>query len=120
MELNFKNIESIVFESSDLRDKLVNHKMLFNTWNVGKVHPSLRNYSQKACFDLINKLDESDIKILEDHFQEKIYIKKINYKSIINDVLDKDKLEQYLNNDSFIQKNISLHRVGNEIKVTLW
>lgn len=50
----------------------------------------LRGISKAAILDFLNNLNENDIAILEEYFQERVFIERLNYSVAMNKELSLD------------------------------
>lgn len=80
LNLNFKNIEELVFYDTELQKKLpIRYFSIFEQWRIAKRVPLIAGLGKQAFLDLLNTLNEEDIDILEDYFGQKIIVEKLNY-----------------------------------------
>lgn len=83
--LNFSNVEQLIFHDEVLQQKLSKHLYgFFEQWRLGIRVPSLKQLAKSAVLDVLSYLDDSDIRILEEYFGEKIVIEKLNYSIVEN------------------------------------
>lgn len=83
--LNFSNVEELIFYDRKVQNILPPQmRSHFDIWRMSKLIPMLRPTGRKSLIDFLNELNEDDIKVLEEYFNEKIVVEKLNY-SIVMD-----------------------------------
>ena len=78
--LNFQNVEELIFHDRTVQGMLPTHMFsLFEQWRLAKQLPMLRSMGKQSLLDFLNGLTDDDVDILEDYFDEKIVVEKLNY-----------------------------------------
>jgi hypothetical protein len=81
--LNFSNIEELVFRDPEVQRRLP--KDLFNyfeQWRIGQRMPMLRQLAKSALLDLLDKLNDQHIAVLEDYFGERVIVEKMIFQTV--------------------------------------
>jgi hypothetical protein len=85
LNLNFSNVEELIFFDTDLQDLLpVEFYSIFEQWRMAKRIPYLASMGKQAILDFLNVLTEDDLFILEQYFGEKIMVEKLSYTAVQN------------------------------------
>jgi len=80
IKINFSNAEELIFWNQEVQKLLPAHLFsIFEQWRMAKRIPFLKEMGKQAVLDLLNNITEEDVDLLEQHFQEKIIIEKLNY-----------------------------------------
>jgi hypothetical protein len=83
--LNFSNVEELLFMDREAQSVLpVHHYSIFEQWRLAKRVPFLKEMGRHAILDLLNALTDEDIFLLEEYFNEKIVVEKLNYSVALN------------------------------------
>jgi len=78
--LNFSNVEELVFYDRELQQRLPGHMFsLFEQWRLAQRVPFLRELGKQAILDFLKGLDEDHVAVLEEYFEDKIIVEKLNY-----------------------------------------
>jgi hypothetical protein len=78
--LNFSTVEELIFFDTAVQQKLPPHMFsIFEQWRLAKRVPYLREIGKSAILDFLNGLNDDDVAILEEHFDEKIIVERLNY-----------------------------------------
>ena len=117
--LNLKNIESILFNNKKLIQQFPEFKHYFDQWRLSKQHSFLKNVGMQAVIDLMNNLNDDHIKKIEDFYNFKFKVVKINNKLVNNFEFDLDSCDNFLS-ELPVVANICLYRNKNELFVTSW
>lgn len=82
IELNFNNIEDLVFLDSDLRQKLPEFKGYFDQWKLSTM-TGARSLKNKSLLHILNNLEIEQIRVIENHLGDKVVIdKSIDHRNI--------------------------------------
>jgi hypothetical protein len=84
MELNLNNAEELIFHDREVQKLLPEFQYLFNQWKFAFTNPGFRSMRKKSVMDLLDKLTDEHVEILENHLQSEIAVKKIDYHIIKN------------------------------------
>lgn len=80
IKINFSNAEELIFWNQEIQKLLPTHLFsIFEQWRMAKRIPFLKEMGKQAILDLLNNITEEDVDLLEQHFQEKIIIERLNY-----------------------------------------
>lgn len=84
LKIDFNNIEELIFQNEEIQ-RLFPHYCVnyFQQWKMGKQFPFLQSLVKKSILDFLNELEQY-VDILENYFQEKIIIEKINYNMVLH------------------------------------
>lgn len=83
--LNFSNVEKLVFYDSELQKLLPPHMFsYFEQWKLGKQMPFLKQVGKAAMLDFINNLHDEHIAILEEYFDERVVVERLDYGVAMN------------------------------------
>lgn len=117
--LSLKNIESILFNNKKLTDQFPEFKHYFDQWRLSKQHSFLKNVGVQAVVDLMNNLNDNHLKKIEDFYNLKFKVVKINNKLVSNFSFMLD--ESDLNLDELpVVANLCLYRNKKELFITSW
>jgi hypothetical protein len=100
MEINLKNIEEIIFFDKQVQHLLPEFRHLFDQWVLAYRNSGLKPLAKSSVFELMNNLDDSHIKKLENYF---LILKQ---------------LRKYLKIFQITTVNFSF--AGNQLKKTFW
>jgi single-stranded DNA-specific DHH superfamily exonuclease len=92
--LNFSNIEELIFRDSEIQKRLP--KDLFNyfeQWRAGQRIPMLRQLAKSAVLDLLNKLNDAHVAILEEYFGERVIVERVIFNTVRNLTVPLDEVE---------------------------
>lgn len=83
--LNFSNVEKLIFKDREIQKVLPpNMFSYFEQWRLGKQMPFLKQIGKAAMLDFINNLNDEHISILEDYFNERVVVERLNYNVAMN------------------------------------
>lgn len=83
--LNFMNVEELIFQNDEIKHLLPSYYWsFFDQWRLGKQLPMLRQVGKAAVLDFLNQLKDEDIEKLEEYFEERIVVEKLNYSAVFN------------------------------------
>jgi len=83
--LNFSTVEELLFYDRDAQKHLPMHMFgLFEQWRLAKMMPMLRDLGKAALLDVLNGLTDSDVASLEEYFNDRIFLEKLNYSIVRN------------------------------------
>lgn len=88
MEINFKNIEEIIFFDKNIQKLFPEFKHFFDQWTIGKRVPLLTSMANKSVLDLLESIEEEQIKKLENYFGTTVIVVKLNTNLVANIDLD--------------------------------
>lgn len=78
MEITLYNIREKIFLNSDIQKKLSFFKIIFDEWNLAYALGGMASRLRHLEIELLNSLEDDHKKILSQHFNSNIEIKKIN------------------------------------------
>lgn len=90
MEINLKNVEEIIFFDKKMHEILPEFRHFLDQWRLGKTIPALGGLGSKSVLELLNSLDETHIKRLEEHFGTSIIVMKIGPNIVKNHLIRKN------------------------------
>lgn len=103
MEINFLNVEKLIFENPEIREKLPEFKDIFQQWKLGKMIPALKPTAQKAVLDFLNNVDPETLKKC---FKEEITIQRLDYTIVKNKVVSIDDVDlEGMDGELFISRS---------------
>lgn len=117
--LSLKNIESILFNNKKLTEQFPEFKHYFDQWKLSKQHSFLKNVGMQAVIDLMNNLNDNHLKIIEDFYNMKFKVIKLNNRLVNNFEFEVDSCIDDLS-DLPVIANICLHRNKEKIFITTW
>ncbi len=83
--LNLSTAETLIFENKEIQNFLPIHMFsYFEQWRMGKRIPMLRQMAKRALVDFLDQLNDEHISILEEHFSERIFLERLNYRTVEN------------------------------------
>lgn len=102
IQLNFSTVEELIFLDEQAQNILPDHMFgIFEQWKLAKRIPALKLLAQQSVLDFLNGLKDEDIDILEEYFQDRILIERLNYNVTLN-------LKLLINDQSTCEKLCSL------------
>lgn len=117
--LSINNIEDLIFNDKKIRPLLPKYKYLFDSFDLSKVSPSLRQLGVRCLNDFLKQIKQDDLKIIENYLNQKIEISDLNLDLVKNISSDIDCAELEL--PSFYNCiDIAIYRNKNEVKISLW
>lgn len=116
MEINLQNIEEIIFYNKKIQSLFPEFKHLFDQWNLSKRIITLQSLGKRTIIDLLNSLNKDHINKLENYFNDKIFLDKINGNTVYNIYADINNIE---NNFSEF-KDFCITRNKDKLGITLW
>jgi hypothetical protein len=121
IKLDFSNVEELIFLNEKVRQVLppffANY---FESWNLSKRVPSLKQMGRKAMYDLLNSLNEDHVLSLEEFFGERILIEKLNYNAVKNIKLGLEEDVCRVLCDVVEDNYYSIYRDDKFIYITFW
>lgn len=86
LNINFTNVEPLIFENADKIQPLLPsyYSSFFEQWKLGRQLPMLKQVGRSAMLDFLNHISDEDIAKLEEFFDERIVIEKLNYSIVQN------------------------------------
>lgn len=117
--INLRNIEEFIFKNKQLKLKFPEFKAYFDQWNLAQQHSSLKSIGKQAIIDLLNNLNDSHIKIMQEYFNVSVTIDKLSNRIVKNFQCDVENLETELNKlNDFAQ--VCAYRQGNQVYISMW
>ena len=120
ININFKNIEELLFKNSEVKTLLLDLRHIFDQWLLSYRFPALNTMRKQAIIDLLNSLDSNHIEKLARLLGDMVHIEKLDYHIIKNFHFSiDDAIERALTNyDSY--SNLAIARNADQIYVTIW
>ena len=104
-KLNLQTVENLIFENKDVQKLLPAHMSnYFEQWRMAKQIPVLRQMGKKAMIDFLAQLDDEHVLLLENYFNDRIFVERLNYRSVENykiPLTEKDICEELCQINSF-------------------
>ena len=119
MEINFQNIEEIIFYNSKVWEHIPELSQHYSNWLLSIRVPGLRELGKRAILDFLNNITEESVDKLASFFGEPIFIDKMNDKLTESLSFNIDELEEKICKfDNF--NDFCLTRRGNTVFITTW
>lgn len=118
--LNIHNVEECIFNKPKVRNLLPDLRHVFDQWLLSSKIPTLRSLRMRSLMDLINSLTADHIEVLENYFQDKIVLDKLDY-HIIKDLklsLSFDPDKEFSNSSDF--GNFAISRKADNLYICFW
>jgi len=117
--LNINNIEEIVFTDKKVRELFPSYKYLFDSFDLSKVSPALKQLGVRCFNDFLKKVTKEEIKNLENYLNDSVEVELLNLDLTKNINSNIDEIEFELPNN-YNNIDLTIYRKGKDIKVTLW
>jgi hypothetical protein len=118
MEINLKNIEELIFFDKKIQDLLPEFRHYFDQWQLGQRIPGMKTLGQRSVFELLNSLNETQIKKLEEYFSEEILVDKINHRLTDCYSWQTDEPNELCKFTGY--KDFCIHKSKDKIQATFW
>jgi hypothetical protein len=83
--LNFSNVEELIFYDTGVQKQLPPHMFsLFEQWRLSKRVSYLKEIGKQAMLDFLNQISDEHVSILENYFEDKIIVERLNYNIVLN------------------------------------
>lgn len=119
MILNTINAEELIFYNNKLRNKLSEFNHIFSQWDFAKQSPALRSLAKRTVLDFLNQLKKEHISLLEEYFNDKISLEKLNYNIVKNYDFPLEKANAELN-DLGGSSNFCIYRKDDQLYISFW
>ena len=119
MEINLNNIEELIFYDKKLYKLLPEFKHFFDQWILAKRHPELRQLGRRSVIDLLNSLENEHIAILDNYFNAKVTLDKLDYHLVQNYDFNLNEAEEKLSELKGFS-NFSSYRNGDRLYISFW
>lgn len=116
MELDFYNIENIVFDDNNVRNLLNRHKKLLDSWVHCKINGDLSKINHFKI-TLLNLLTQDDLDDISNYYGIKFYLKKINNNIVSNFTFDLNNFNSF---DIESYKDFCIFRNKDKLYLTSW
>jgi hypothetical protein len=94
LELNFSNVEELIFYNLEVQQVLpIDMYSFFEQWRMSKRIPYLKAIGQQAVLDFLNSLNDQHIEALEAYFGEPVFVDRLNYSLSYNLKIPIEKVE---------------------------
>jgi hypothetical protein len=84
LKLNINNVEELILKDSSLINKLPHLRDFAYQWKLSQAIFTLKPMGQKAKFDLLNKLTEDDLVVIQEHLGVALLLDKVDYHRVKN------------------------------------
>ena len=118
MEINIQNIEEIIFLDKKAQEHLPEFRYLFDQFNLAHRASGLGQMAKHSAMELLNKIAETHLVRLEEHFGEPVFVNRLNNKLVDHydcSVDDHGRLCEFSE-----YGGMALHRNMDELKFTFW
>jgi hypothetical protein len=119
MQINFKNIEEVIFYNDSVWKKIPDLIHLRDQWRISKMTPMLKAMGRKAMLDFLRTIKPHHEEAISEHFKEYITIDRIEHNLVVNkeftvddDHVDFDLYENFT--------GFSTYRNSNKVFITFW
>lgn len=119
MNINFQNVEDLIFQNKELWRKMPDLIYLRDQWRMGKMIPMLKSLSKKSIIDFLSKVSNDHEKIISDHFNCPITIDKLDRHVIKNVQYSIEDAEDCLFSEE-TYPYFSTYRKGNQVYISFW
>ena len=82
--LSINNIEDLIFTDKKIRGLLPKYKYLFDSFDLSKVSPALRQLGIRCLTDFLKQIKEEDLKIIETYLNQKVEVNQLNLDLVKN------------------------------------
>jgi len=115
----FKDVEEKIFSNHKIKEALPKHKSFFDTYYFARMHNSLRNVAIRSVFNLMEYLNEEDLKIISYILGYKVSINKMSIDTLKN---INCKIYEIANNldQGYNYSEICIYRKNDEVKILCW
>lgn len=117
INLNFFNIEEIIFLNQEIRNKFLDLKHIIDQWDMGYRFAGLDFIKKRAKLDMLNSLNEDHLKVLTEFLKDSIVIDRIDYNVIKN---FKFPVETVPNLEDVNISNFCVTRNKDSFSLTFW
>jgi hypothetical protein len=117
--LSINNIEDLIFTDKKIRGLLPKYKYLFDSFDLSKVSPALRQLGIRCLTDFLKQIKEEDLKIIETYLNQKVEVNQLNLDLVKNIETDINYAELELP-EFYNCIDISIYRKKDELKISLW
>ena len=119
MNINFNNVEELIFYNKKVQSLLPEFRNYFAQWELGKITPALRSLGKRSMLDFLNALEPKHLQILSDHFGYEVALQKMEYNSIKNLCCGLDEVEDSICGiEGFV--DLAIHRNNDQIYICFW
>jgi len=117
--LSINNIEELVFTDKKVREVLPSYKYLFDSYDLSKVSPALKQLGIRCFNDFLKKVNQNDLELLSKYLKNEIKVEFINTDCVKNIDCNFDEVEFYLPNN-YNNIDLCVYRKGESLNITLW
>lgn len=118
MKLNLQNIEDILFMDKKIQRLFPEFRHYFDQWMISKRVPGMQTLGKKTLMDMLNSLDVEHLNKLEEYFNDKIILEKIDYHIVKNKVFTLDNMPEWCEFNDYI--DFCITRNKEDAKITFW
>lgn len=120
MTLNSSNIEKLVLFNSEITNNLPNLSNEISQWKLGQIYPKLKPLAQKLKIDILNKLTNEDLLMIQTHLKlPHLKIEKLNYNLVKNNISTIHEIKNILSDDVLLN-NFCIYRNDQSLYVSSW
>jgi len=119
ISINPDNIEELIFYDKNVQKLLPRYKNFFDQWQMAQRIPGLQSLGKRTILELLNKLSNEDVEILETLFKDRIKVEKLDYNIVKN---YKFSLDEIQNRICEIDQNgyMAISRGKDHVYICLW
>jgi len=118
--ITFQNTDQIVFQDSKLRKLLPDFQQQFQTWALARQTPELKAMGQKAVIDFLSLVEAKHVKIMEEYFNDKVVVDKIDTNVVANHEFHIDEAEKLLNAQPILKEAFFAYREEDRLYISFW
>jgi len=118
MEINFKNVEDIIFMDRTVQAVLPWFKHLFDQYNLSFIVSGMKSLGQRSVFELLNSLDARSVEALMAHFGDTVVVSKLSDKVADSYQFEAENAGSICEYSGY--KDLCITRTGDLIKASFW
>lgn len=118
MIINLKNIEEILFYDKKIWSILPEFRHYFDQWALAKRVPGMSSLGKKSVMDLLFSLKENHLEKLQIHFNEFIFLDKIDSRLVSNCIFEEDNYQDICEYSGY--KDFCLTKSKDKVSVSFW
>lgn len=117
--LNINNVEELIFTDKKVREFLPDYKYLFDSFDLSKVSPALKQLGIRCFNDFLKKIKKDELINVEKYLNQEIKIEDFNLDLIKNLQGNIENLE-FIMPENYNNIDLVVYRKKDEVKITLW
>lgn len=119
MQINFQNVEEIIFYNEEIWKKIPDLIHLRDQWRISRITPMLKAMGRKAILDFLRTIKPYHEEALSEYFKDTVTIDRIENHLVIN--------KEFLVEDDHVDFDIyenftgfSTYRKKDQVHITFW